>query len=172
MGIKKEIWEWTRAIAVAVIVAALIRLFLFEVYVVEGSSMAFTLAEHERVVVNKLAYRLSDPSPGDIVVFKFDRRQDFIKRVIGVEGESIEISGGRVYRNGLALEEPYLQICQDNTGDFGPVEVPPGYLFVLGDNRPISEDSRSSRVGFISLENIKGRARLVFWPLRGARIVH
>ena len=171
MGKWKDIWDWTRSILIAVVLALLIRLFLFEVFVVEGRSMYPTLIETERLMVNKLVYRIDEPKLGDIVVFEFEPGRDFIKRVIGMEGDKIEIINGRVYINGNLLDEPYLLKDMD-IYNYGPVEVPPGYLFLLGDYRQNSMDSRDPRVGFISEEHLKGRAFLIFWPPWEARLIN
>ncbi len=165
-----EIWDWTRSILIAIILAILIRLFLFEVFVVEGRSMYPTLHETERLMVNKVVYHYDDPQSGDIVVFEFEPGRDFIKRVIGVAGDKIEIINGRVYINNTMLYEPYLLRDMDNY-DYGPVEVPAGYYFVMGDYRQNSMDSRDPRVGFISREHLKGRAFFIFWPPWEARAI-
>jgi len=165
-----EIWDWVRSILIAVILAILIRLFLFEVFVVEGRSMYPTLHETERLMVNKVVYHFDDPKFGDIVVFEFEPGRDFIKRVIGVAGDKVEIINGRVYINNTMLDEPYLR---KNTGsyDYGPAEVPAGYYFVMGDYRQNSMDSRDPRVGFVSREHLKGRAFFIFWPPWEARAI-
>jgi signal peptidase I len=166
----KELWDWIRSILIAVVLALLIRLFLFEVFVVEGRSMYPTLNETERLMVNKLIYHFDEPKLGDVVVFEFEPGRDFIKRVIGVEGDLIQIRDGRVYVNNSLLEEPYL--LEDlNMHDYGPVEVPSGYLFLMGDYRENSMDSRDPRVGFVSFEALKGRAFFIFWPPWDARSV-
>lgn len=166
----KDIWDWLRSILIAIVLALIIRLFLFEVFVVEGRSMYPTLLETERLMVNKLIYRFDQPEIGDIVVFEFEPGRDFIKRVIGLEGDKIAIINGRVYVNNTLLNEPYL-LDNMEIGDYGPVEVPPGYLFMLGDYRQNSMDSRDQRVGFISLEQLKGRAFFIFWPPWEARLI-
>ncbi len=130
-----------------------------------------TLVETERLMVNKLVYRIDEPKLGDIVVFEFEPGRDFIKRVIGMEGDKIEIINGRVYINGNPLDEPYL-LKDMEMYNYGPVEVPPGYLFLLGDYRQNSMDSRDPRVGFISEEHLKGRAFLIFWPPWEARLIN
>ncbi len=170
MNRSREVWEWVRSIAIAVLLALVIRFFLFEVFVVEGRSMYPTLQDHERLVVNKLVYRFDEPQPGDIVVFEYEPGRDFIKRVIGVGGDTIEIRGGEVYRNGVLLEEPYLSERMDSP-DYGPVVVPYGYFFLMGDYRRNSMDSRDPRVGFVSLEKIKGRALFIFWPPFETRVI-
>ncbi|MCJ7806903.1 MAG: signal peptidase I [Clostridia bacterium] len=166
----KELWDWVRTILIAVVLALLIRLFLFEVFIVEGRSMYPTLHETERLIVNKLVYRFDLPKSGDIVVFEYDPGRDFIKRIIGVAGDKIEIVNGQVYINNILLEEPYL-LENMEMYDYGPVEVPPGYLFMMGDYRRNSMDSRDPRVGFISQEDIKGQAFFIFWPLWEARVI-
>ncbi len=165
-----EIWDWTRSILIAIVLALLIRLFLFEVFVVEGRSMYPTLHETERLMVNKVVYHFDEPGYGDIVVFEFEPGRDFIKRVIGIEGDKIEIASGRVYVNGQLLDEPYLLTDMD-LYDYGPVEVPEGYYFVMGDYRQNSMDSRDPRVGFVSREDLKGRAFFIFWPPWEARLI-
>ncbi len=170
MGKWKELWDWTRSILIAVILALLIRMFLFEVFVVEGKSMYPTLAETERLMVNKIVYHFDEPRPGDVIVFEYEPGRDFIKRVIGVEGDQVEIKNGLVYINEQPFEEPYLN--EDVfMYDYGPEVVPPGYLFVLGDHRQNSMDSRDPRVGFVSQDYLKGRAFFIFWPLWEARVI-
>jgi len=166
----KELWDWVRSILIAIVLALLIRLFLFEVFVVEGRSMYPTLHETERLIVNKVIYRYDQPRNGDIVVFEYEPGRDFIKRVIGIPGDKIEIEAGRVYINDQLLDEPYL-LDNMEMNDFGPVEVPPGYLFLMGDYRINSMDSRDPRVGFVSLEDLKGRAFFIFWPPWEARVI-
>jgi len=167
----REIWDWSRSIIIAVVLALLIRLFLFEVFVVEGRSMYPTLVESERLMVNKLVYRFDEPTYGDIVVFEFEPGRDFIKRVIAKEGDIVEIVDGQVYINNNVFREPYLLPDMDGY-DFGPAEVPPGSLFLLGDYRQNSMDSRDPRVGFVSEESLKGRAFFIFWPPWEARTIN
>jgi len=166
----REIVDWLRSILIAIVLAFLIRLFLFEVFVVEGRSMYPTLHEAERLMVNKFIYRFNEPQLGDIVVFKFEPGRDFIKRVIGVSGSRVEIKNSKLYINNQLYEEPYLPGNMEMS-DFGPVEVPPGYLFLMGDYRTNSMDSRDPRVGFVSREDLKGRAFFVFWPLWDTRVI-
>ncbi len=166
----KELWDWTRSILIAVVLALLIRIFLFEVFVVEGRSMYPTLVETERLMVNKIVYHFEEPQLGDVIVFEHEPGRDFIKRVIGVEGDMVEIKNGQVYLNDRSLDEHYLN--EDILMyDYGPVEVPPGYLFVLGDHRQNSMDSRDPRVGFVSEDYLKGRAFFIFWPPWEARVI-
>ena len=128
---------------------------------VDGQSMEPTLSTGQLVVVNKLAYRLGEPTIGDIVVFYFPRDpdQEYIKRLIGLPGDQVKIEGGTVYINGQALDEPYLAIHPNYTGSW---TVPSNQVFVLGDNRNNSSDSH--RWGTVPLDYIVGKALVVYWP--------
>jgi signal peptidase I len=161
---RKETWEWIKAILLAVALALVVRIFLFEAIVIHQSSMYPTFAEGDRVIIGKLKYYFEEPERGDVVVFKTeDMTRPFIKRAIGLPGETVEIRDNAVYIDGERLEEPY--IYQTMYGEYGPVTVPEGHLFVLGDNRNNSEDSRFESVGMIPIEDIRGRVRLRLWPL-------
>jgi len=168
---KSELLEWGKAFALAVILALVIRMFLVEVYVVDGHSMQPSLLNSERVLVNKFAYRLGAPVPMDVVVFRYPKEpwRDFIKRVVAVEGQTVEVRDGHVYVNGQSIDEPYLQ--SPTHGVYGPEIVPAGTVFVMGDNRNFSLDSRDVSVGFVPLANVKGKAMAVFWPLPSLRLV-
>ena len=161
---QEELKDWIISIIIAVILAFFIRTFVVEPYLVDGSSMNPTLQNSERLLVNKSAYLFSEPTKDDIVIFKFpfDQSRDFIKRVIAVPGDTIEIKSGNVYLNGQLLKENY--ILEKTKGDYKKVIVPQKHVFVMGDNRNNSEDSRFSRVGFVPYELIKGKGMLVFWP--------
>ena len=128
---------------------------------VEGSSMRPTLENHQRLIVNKLAYRSDLPERGDIVVFHFpiDPDQDFIKRVIGLPGDDVEIDNGEVRVNGEVLIEPYIASAP---GYVGAWHVPENQIFVLGDNRNNSSDSHAW--GAVPIENFIGKAFLIYWP--------
>lgn len=168
---RSELFEWGKAFALAVILALIIRMFLVEVYVVDGHSMQPTLLDAERVLVNKLTYRLAGPSAGDVVVFRYPQEpwRDFIKRVVAVGGQTVEVRDGQVFVDGAALAEDYL--TAPTHGVFGPEAVPQGTVFVMGDNRNFSLDSRDASVGFVPLANVKGKAMAVFWPLSALRLV-
>lgn len=147
----------------AVLVALLVRTFLFQVFSIPSESMVPTLQPGDRVVVNRLD---DDPSRGDVVVFRrpetwAGQHDDIIKRVIATEGETVEASDGGVLVGGVPLEENYLAEGI-TTGDFGPVTVPDGELWVMGDNRPFSSDSRVN--GPVPLDRVVGQAFLVIWP--------
>ncbi len=169
--IKKEIAEWARSIILAVLIALVIRLFLFETFLVDGTSMFPTLQHNERLIINKAVYHLRDPQQGEIIVFNYQPRprRDFIKRVVATEGDTVEIRNGSLIVNEEIVEEPY--IMNMSAHDFGPVQIPPEHLFVLGDNRSNSMDSRDSEVGAVSLEQVRGRAFVVFWPIPDARLL-
>lgn len=166
---KNELYEWVKSILLAVLLALVIRAFVMEVFMVQGLSMEPTLHDRERLIVSKLHYCFGEPRPGEIVVFKATEKRDFIKRVIAVAGDEVMVNETGVYVNGERLDEPYISDqAQDS---FGPKTVPEGTVFVLGDNRNNSLDSRYPSVGFVDLERIKGKAILVFWPLKQVRLV-
>ena len=130
-----------------------------------------TLQDGERLIVNKFTYKFRSPRTGEIIVFKYpgDPSKKFIKRVIGEPGDSVSIQDSKVYVNGRALDEPYILEKMDS--DYEYVTVPEGTIFVLGDNRNGSRDSRYSDVGFVPLENVVGRANFIFWPLNKIQIL-
>jgi signal peptidase I len=129
---------------------------------VESTSMIPTLRANDYVVVNKLAYKLGAPKRGDVIVFKYppDPTQiPYIKRVVGLPGDEVHITAGRVYINGVVLTEPYLKVSTNQGGDW---TVPEDSLFVMGDNRNGSSDSRAW--GMVPFDNVIGKAELVYWP--------
>lgn len=154
--------EWIVAMVLAVIIAAGIRTFLFVPYEVHGASMEPTLQGDELLIVNKLIYRFDQPEYGDIIVFHTSEKRDFIKRVIGLPGDQIAIKDGKVFRNGEELEEPYIYEPM-NINMKEEVTVPEGHIYVMGDNRNNSKDSR--RIGPVKIDAVVGRADLVIWPL-------
>ncbi len=165
-----ELWEWIKSILIAVVLAVIIRIFFLEVYLVDGSSMLPTLRNRERLIVNKFEYHFKEPQTGDVMIFSFSSERDFIKRVIGTPGDEVYIENGLIYVNGASLTEDY--ILKTTEGYYGPVTVPEGHYFVLGDNRNNSTDSRHPSVGFVSEEKVKGKAFLVFWPLNYIRLIN
>ena len=161
----EEAKDWVISIIAAVVMALLIRTFIVELYIVDGPSMKPTLQHEERLVVNKFIYRLRNPEKGEILIFKYprDTSRDFIKRVIATGGDTIEIKEGRVYVNDQLLKEDY--ILEKTRTEYPKVTIPEGTVFVMGDNRNNSDDSRFADVGFVPLDLIKGKAIVVFWPL-------
>ena len=165
----KAFFDWALVVVIALVVALGVRTFLLAHFVVEGSSMYSTLETGDRVFVNKVSYRLHDPNRGDVVVLHEIRgttQRDLIKRVIAVGGEEVEMRSCEVRIGGQLLIEPYLDptvVTPGNCGgDFGPILVPEGTVFVMGDNRAGSQDSRT--LGPVLLDDIVGRAFVVFWP--------
>jgi signal peptidase I len=163
--------DWIVVIGVALLVAFLVRTFVLAHFVVDGHSMDTTLHDGDRVFVNKLSYRLHEPNRGDVVVLheiNGASERDLIKRVIALEGETIEVRNCVVLIDGMELLEPYLDpqvVTPGNCGgDYGPTDVPDDHVFVMGDNRAGSQDSRSENVGPIDEDEIVGRAFVVFWP--------
>lgn len=160
---KSELLEWIEAIVIALVLAFFIRTFLFEVIKVEGSSMMPTLYENNRLVVNKLGYRFSSPKQGDIIIFRNpdNMKENYIKRVIAVPGQTVEVKDGSVKVDDKTLAEFY--IAEPPLDDFNKVEVPQNTIFVMGDNRNHSRDSR--HIGFIPYENVLGKAKWRIWPI-------
>lgn len=159
---KHPLREMIETVAVALVIALLIRHFVVEVFVVDGRSMEPTLVTGERLLVNKFVYRLRAPVQGEVIVFRYPRNpdRDFIKRVIGVTGDTVEVRDSTVYVNGEPLTEPYVRY--QDPSNRPPVTVGADAVWVLGDNRNNSEDSRF--FGQVPLDHIKGRAFLRFWP--------
>ncbi|MCR4425192.1 MAG: signal peptidase I [Firmicutes bacterium] len=162
--------EYLNALVVAVVLAAFVMTFVARSFLVQGPSMEPTLHDGERLLVNKFVYRFSSPKRGNIVVFRYPYNPSrmFIKRVIGLPGEVVQVAGGIVYVNGQSLEEPY--IYERPYREFGPAVVPEGRVFVLGDNRNMSQDSTDETVGMVPLGNIEGKAFFVYWPPSRIRV--
>lgn len=160
----EEVKDWLVSIVVAIALAFIIRTFVVELYLVEGPSMRPTLHSGERLIVNKFIYRFRPPERGEVLVFRYPRdpSRDFIKRVIAIPNDTIEIRDGRVYVNGALQNEPY--ILSRTRGDYPLATVPKDCLFMMGDNRNNSEDSRFADVGFVPYDLVKGKAMYVFYP--------
>lgn len=159
--------EWAVVLVGAVLVALLLRASLFQAFWIPSESMETTLLIDDRVLVNKISYRLHDINRGDVVVFTRPDNQpgeirDLIKRVIGLPRDTIEIRDNTVYVNGDRLIEPYLQEGEVME-NYGPTVVPDGQIFVMGDNRDSSYDSR--KFGTVQEDRVVGRAFVLFWPL-------
>ena len=167
--IADELIAWLKTLASAAVYATLIVTFGFQVARVEGQSMAPTLQDQDRLIVNKLAYRLGDPQIGDIVMLHYpnDPKKSFVKRVIGAEGNTIRIVNGKVYRNDVLMDDSFVPEEFKSHDDWGPEVIPEGYYFVMGDHRNNSSDSRHWR--FVPKKYIIGRVQLRWWPLPEAR---
>jgi signal peptidase I len=163
--------EWLIVVAVAITSALLVRAYVVQQFAVEGESMLSTLENGDRVLVNRLSYRLHNPRRGDVVVLKrFDaasEERDLIKRVIGLPGEEVEVRSCTVFIDGRQLVEPYIDAAiqaRDGCGDSYPKKVvPEGTVFVLGDHRGRSSDSRL--FGPIADDLLIGRAFVIIWPV-------
>jgi signal peptidase I len=168
--IGEELFAWLKTLASAAVYATLIVTFGFQVARVEGQSMAPTLENQDRLIVNKLAYRLGQPQVGDIVMLYYPLNPDksFVKRVIAEEGDQIRIVDGRVYRNDVPVNDDYVPEVYRSHDDYGPEVVPQGYYFVMGDHRNNSSDSRHWK--FVPKKYIIGKVQLRWWPLPAARI--
>lgn len=174
----RSIVEWFAVIAGALVVALVVKTFLFQAFYIPSASMEPTLEKGDRVLVNKLSYDLHDVHRGDVIVFELEPDQvgddgikDLIKRVIGLPGDVIESRDGVVYVNDRALDEPYLadgMVTGDPSDGQNPAidrqTVPEGHVFVLGDNRSNSADSRYPYRGPIPIDSIVGRAFVLVWP--------
>jgi signal peptidase I len=170
---RKPLWrEYVEVFIISLGAALLLRLFVVSAYRVDSSSMEDALFEGDYIFVNKLAYKFTQPHAGDIIVFKYplNPAKDYVKRIIALPGQTIEIIDKVVYvDNQLAHiypsaknSDPKILAAQLSVRDnFGPIQVPPDQYFVLGDNRDVSQDSRTW--GCVPLENIRGRAVFVYW---------
>lgn len=166
----KEILDWIKDIVVALGVTLFITTFIFQNTQVIGDSMNPTLQNGNAIIVNKFIYRFQQPKRGDIIAFKYSQNpsQFFIKRIIAIEGDKIDIRDGKVYLNDQMIEEKYILEPMDTIKigniDF-PIVIPKDSYFVMGDNRNISFDSRYKDVGLVPLSHISGKAVLRIWPL-------
>ncbi len=164
-SLRNDIRVWTRDLLIAIGLALVIIVFLYQPVKVEGTSMAPLLSDQERIFINKFVYRFEPINRGDVVVFWYplDRTKSFIKRVIGLPGETVEIRQGAVYVNGLPISEPYVPRQYEDLSDFGPMRVPMDDYFVMGDHRISSNDSRM--FGPVGSRYIYGRAVFAYWPV-------
>lgn len=163
-------WGNVRVLAIALVVALVVRVFVAEPRYIPSNSMDPTLHIGDRLLIDKISYRWQPPHRGDIVVFNppaplvdlgYGGGQAFIKRIVGEPGDTIQVIQGQMRLNGQTLVEPYR--LEDPRYEMSPMTVPPGYVFVLGDNR---NDSNDSHVwGPLPQDNLIGRARFRFWPL-------
>jgi len=180
---KNKLWDWTKSLLIALILALFIRAFIVQAYKIPSGSMIPTLLIGDYLLVNKLAYGIKNPVKDDFIYFwKFPKRQeivvftypqnkklDFIKRVIGLPGDTVQIVNKKVYVNGKLLNEPYVQFSDPEIypqeisprDNYGPIKVPPEHIFVLGDNRDQSYDSRFW--GFVPVKYLKGKALIIYF---------
>jgi signal peptidase I len=184
---KSTVREYAEAIGMALLLALFIRTFIVQAFKIPSGSMIPTLLIGDHILVNKLSYgvrfpfwshylvEFKKPQRGNVVVFIFpeDRSKDFIKRVIGVEGDLVEIRGKKISINGQPVDDPHAHFEGDDASggviqirdDYGPRRVPPNHIFVMGDNRDRSYDSRFW--GFVNLDDVKGKAFLIYWSWDG-----
>lgn len=174
---KSEWFDWIKVLLIAFALAFIVRMFIVSPIVVDGPSMLPTLHDRDHMIVNKFIYRVTEPKRFDIVIFHATVQKDFIKRIIGLPGEHVMVKDNVLYINGEVVDEPFLD--DENgllyTEDFsmetlpgGYETVPDGYVFVLGDNRNNSTDSRS--LGVIPIDEIVGKASIIYWPLNRIHI--
>jgi signal peptidase I len=170
LQIRDELVAWVKTLVSAAVYAMLIVTFGFQVARVEGQSMAPTLADQDRLIVNKLVYRIGDPRRGDIVMLYYPLNPDksFVKRVIAEEGDTVRIVDGRVYVNDIPLKDDYVPVEFRSHDDWGPQVIPEGYYFVMGDHRNNSSDSR--HWGMVPKKYIIGKVQLRWWPVPSAKI--
>ena len=166
----EEVVAWLKTLASAAVYATLIVTFGFQVARVEGLSMAPTLADQDRLIVNKLAYRIGEPHIGDIVMlyYPLNPEKSFVKRVIAEEGDQVRVVDGRVFRNDVPMDDAFVPNEYRSHDDWGPQVVPEGYYFVMGDHRNNSSDSR--HWGFVPKKYIIGKVQLRWWPMGHAKV--
>ena len=165
-----ELVAWFKTLVSAAVYATLIVTFGFQVARVDGHSMVPTLEDQNRLIVNKLAYLLHDPEVDDIVMLYYpqDPAKSFVKRIIGREDDTLSSVGGRVYRNESLLDEPYIPQEFRSQDTWGPLVVPRGFYFVMGDNRSNSSDSRTW--GPVPKKYVLGKVQVRWWPLNHTRL--
>jgi len=161
----RELRVWARDLLLALCFAFVIIVFLYQPVKVEGTSMAPMISDQERIFINKLVYRFEPIERGDVVVFWYplDRSKSFIKRVVALPGETVEIRRGRVSVNGRLLSEGYVLPEYLDASDYGPAKIPPDEYFVMGDHRDSSNDSRV--FGPVPDQYIYGKAVFAYWPI-------
>jgi len=168
--VRDELVAWVKTVASAAVYATLIVTFGFQVARVEGMSMAPTLEDQDRLIVNKLIYRVSAPRRGDIVMLYYPVNPDksFVKRVIAEEGDFVRIVDGRVYVNDVPIHDDYVPLEFRSHDDWGPQVIQEGYYFVMGDHRNNSSDSR--HWGLVPKKYIIGKVQVRWWPVAAAKL--
>jgi signal peptidase I len=166
---RQSAFEVIKTLVIAFLLAQLIMVSVAQAFQVEQYSMEPTLLPHDRVLVSKFIYRFREPKRRDVIVLRYPRNpeRNYIKRVVGLPGESVRIKNGILFVNGRRISEAYIN--GQPAGDYGPVTIPADSVFVLGDNRPNSEDSRA--FGPLKRNLIVGQAVLVYWPLQRAKLI-
>jgi signal peptidase I len=161
---RRELRYWARDLVAALVLAMVIIVFLYQPVKVEGTSMAPLLTDQERIFINKFVYHFKSIERGDVVVFWYplDRNKSFIKRVVGLPGDIVEIRAGYVYVNDRRLDEPYVPPQFVDMSGYGPIRVPRDMYFVMGDHRVSSNDSRV--FGPVPAGFIYGKAVFAYWP--------
>ncbi|HEY7185110.1 MAG TPA: signal peptidase I [Vicinamibacterales bacterium] len=167
---RDELIAWFNTLVSAAVYATLLVTFVFQIARVEGQSMAPTLADQDRLIVNKFAYEVGAPQRGDIVMLYYpvDPSKTFVKRVIAEEGDEVRIVDGHVYVNDMPMADSFIPPEYRSHEDFGPERIPNGYYFVMGDHRNNSSDSRDW--GVVPKKYITGRVQLRWWPIPNARV--
>ena len=168
--VQAELVAWVKTLVSAGVYAILIVTFGFQVARVEGQSMVPTLEDQDRLIVNKLAYRLGSPQVGDIVMLYYpeDPEKSFVKRVVAEEGDTIRSANGRVFRNEIPLDDTFIPEEYKSYDTWGPIVVRRGYYFVMGDHRNNSSDSRTW--GEVPKKYIIGKVQVRWWPVNHAKI--
>ena len=163
---KRNEWiEWGKAIIIAVLLAFILRTFIFATSIVEGDSMLPALEDGERIIFNKIVYIVGEPNRGDIVIIQHPEK-NYVKRIIGLPNETIEMYDHDLYINNDKQASSFVDdYLTKLTGNFGPITIPDDHYFVMGDNRPISKDSRNG-LGFIHRSDIIGRSEFVIYPFQ------
>jgi len=161
----RQFGNWIQDLGVAIALALVIILFVYQPVKVEGTSMAPLLSDQERIFINKFVYRFEPVARGEVVVFWYplDRTKSFIKRVVGLPGETVEIQHGVLFVNGKRFSEPYVPESYFDGSSYGPVRIPAGEYFVMGDHRDSSNDSRM--FGSVPRDCIYGKAVFAYWPV-------
>jgi signal peptidase I len=156
---------WTGGLLIAAAIAVVSLRLIYEPVKIQGSSMTPLLSDREAIVINRLVYHFEPIHRGDVVVFRYplDVTQSYIKRIVGLPGETVQIRQGLVYVNGNSVSEPYIPSQYEDLSDFGPIQVPSDSYFVLGDRRRRSNDSRV--FGTVAQRLIEGRAAFAYWPI-------
>lgn len=169
-GMLSELWDWIKTIAISFVIVFLVQAFLFSPAIVSGKSMEPTLVDREWLFSNKIVYLIGSPKTGDIVVLNNPRIETepnnkyFVKRVVGVGGDHIEIKNGMLYRNGEAVEEDYTNSEIEGNESIDLI-IPEGHYYVMGDNRKLMMSNDSRSFGPIAEDEILGRIDGVIWPL-------